>query len=224
MWCLCKSAYEQYKCEIINGNKLYHRFVNGLLYSNQVIDSKNPEDWKRHVENLLTLQELLTDRRDLVERYFQKPSFALADYEQMMNEFNTVDSDVRSQPSVLGHFNEAQFIRITQFVNEKHKDERLFHKIVTVEEIKGLFCCNLKQPLRAGNNSKLALFLNYFLEEGLITWKWQKLIEQHHLLLSSVNARELTSKAISVYLTKAKQRQSGKYRPFLSLVKELAEM
>jgi hypothetical protein len=90
MWSLCKSAYEQYQCEIINGNKLYHRFVNGLLYSNQLIDSTKLQNWECHVNNLLTLQELLTDRKDLVERYFLKPSFDVADFEQMMFEFTPV--------------------------------------------------------------------------------------------------------------------------------------
>ena len=224
MWSLCKSAYEQYQCEIINGNKLYHRFANGLLYSNQLIDSTKLQNWECHVNNLLTLQELLTDRKDLVERYFLKPSFDVADFEQMMFEFDTCEPNTRSIPSALGYFTDAQLMKITQFVNDNHKKERLFYKIVTFEEIKALFSCSLKQPLRAGNNAKLAYFLYMFRDQGLLAYNWQTLIEQHHLLSSSKEAKPLTRHAISSHLSAFRQRQGIGEAWCMSLFQDLAKL
>lgn len=224
MWSLCKSAYEQYQSEIINGGKLYHRFVNGVLYSNQLIDSTKLQDWECHVSNLLTLQELLTDRKDLVERYFLKPSFEVADFEQMMFEFNTCEPNTRSTPSALGYFTDAQLMQITQFVNKHHKDERFFFKIVTFEEIKGLFRCSLKQPLRAGNNAKLAYFLYMLRDQGLLSYNWQTLIEQHRLLSSSKEAKPLTRHAISSHLSAFRKRKGKGDARYMSLFQDLAKL
>ena len=72
IWQLCRTAFEQYKSEIINGEKTYSRYLNDWFYYNLPASGLSEADMKTHFMHVCELRELLEERRDLVDAFFSK--------------------------------------------------------------------------------------------------------------------------------------------------------
>ena len=84
LWQLCRIAYEQYKSEIINGEKAYSRYVNDLFYYHLPVPAMSEVDMRTHFMHVCEIKELLEERRDLVEAFFSKDKFEVKDCQQML--------------------------------------------------------------------------------------------------------------------------------------------
>ena len=155
LWALFRAAHEQYQSEIVNGNKRYHRYVNDFVSYNFPFFGKE-NLIREHVKNINLIYELLTERRDLVDKFIAKTDFSEEDFQQMMVEFNTV----YSEPVYYSHialFSDEQISMITDYLNNH---EKMFVKEVTTSQIKDFFECKLTTPLTVKSLPDFAIFLD----------------------------------------------------------------
>lgn len=170
MWVLYKAAHELYQFEVVGGGKLYNRYVSDFLNSHTYTDRVDAAGMNEHKKNFHIMEELLTAREDLVQKYFMKEKFCDSDYLSMHQEFNTTQrpsipetyrtsgllSNVFiSKPNFQCCFNSVQINLITHSINEAH----LFSIEVFEKEANDLFFCCLKHPLKSACNRRVAFFL-----------------------------------------------------------------
>ena len=189
LWQLCRTAFEQYKSEIINGEKTYSRYLNDWFYYNLLASGLSEADMKTHFMHVCELRELLEERRDLVDAFFSKHKFKKKDFLQMFNLFNS-----------------GKCIQITEFATTTS----LFRDDVTEEDMRNLFECRLQRPLQANNNRNIALFFGALREHGLLPFQWQMILERNKLLSSSANNEPLRASQIRCSLSQAKNPKLGK--------------
>lgn len=232
---LYKTAHELYQSEVIKGRKLYNRYVSDFLNSHTYIDRVNAAGMNEHKKNFCIMEELLTIRKDLVQKYFIKEKLCGTDYLRMHEEFNTTQPSPNSEiPIVSGslpvaftsrpnfqcNFNSVQIRLLMQSVNKAH----LFSTEVTEVEIKALFACCLERPLKSACNRRVAFFFDSLCEHKLISTRWQQVIDKNELILSSAGKNVLlnTSK-LSTALNEAKQNGGCAYRAIELMVLGIAE-
>ena len=200
LWQLYRAAYEQYQCEILNGEKAYHRYVNDFFYSHLPIIVWNEADWQEHTQNVYGLLELLKDRRDLVKAFFSKDVFEKKDFEEMRRLFDTGKS-LNEKPVVLAHLSDKELELITEFVNSKD----IFTMEVTASAMKKLFTCNLEIPLQASNNRNVALFFGALCQYHFIPHRWENIMAKNKLVSSSSDNVPLKASQLSNALSQAKE-------------------
>lgn len=205
LWQLCRIAYEQYKSEIINGEKTYSRFVYDFFYYHLPVSSLSEADMRTHVMHVCEIKELLEERRDLVDVFFSKSEFEEKDCQHMLKLFNSGKS-LEPKTDSLAHFTEEQIVRITEFVIASS----LFRTKVTEEIVRKLFECKLKRPLQANSNRNVALFFGALREHGLLPFQWQLIIERNKLLSSSSNNEPLRASQLRCSLSQARNTKLGR--------------
>ena len=205
LWQLCRTAFEQYKSEIINGEKTYSRYANDWFYYHLPVSGLNEADMKAHFMHVCELRELLEERRDLVDVFFSKDKFDEKDCQKMLNLFNS-GNGIEPEADYLAHFTNEQIARITDFATASS----LFRVEVTEEDIKNLFECKLKKPLQANNNRNIALFFGALREHGLLPFQWQMIMERNKLLSSSSNNEPLRASQLRCSLSQARNPKLGK--------------
>ena len=174
-----------------------------------------------HIKNVSSIYELLTERHDLIRRFFEKEDFTYEDYQTMLQEFNNVEL-VYDCPRQMAWFNDDQIILLVKYINE----EELFDHDIKEQELRGLFSCTLKEPLVARKTTWLLLLLNALSHEKFLVRGWQKLIVENMLLKSNKAKRPITKSAISSNISRKRNIlcQSGsELDPFKSLILKLKE-
>ena len=220
LWALFRAAYEQYQLEIVNGKKLYKRFVNDFISYHLPFFGQDEHLIRMHIRNLSNVYELLTERFDLIEKYFDKDSFVYEDYVAMVKEFNTVER-VFDYSKQMGWFNDDQISLLLNYIN---KEEKIFVKDITESELKGFFACNLEKPLVAKRLSWFLMLLNALAHDKFLVRGWQKLIAGNGLLMSNKSNKPVTKTAISSNIARmrAPLNQNGtELDPFKSLTYKL---
>lgn len=205
LWQLCRIAYEQYKSEIIDGEKAYSRYVNDLIYYHLPVPGMNETDMRTHFMHVCEIKELLEERRDLVEAFFSQDKFEEKDFKQMLYLFNS-GKGIEPQTDYLANFSDRQIECITEFVTSAS----LFRTEATKEIVRELFECKLARPLQANNNRKVALFFGALREHGFLPFQWQMILERHRLLTSSTNNEPLRASQLRCSLSQAKNTKLGK--------------
>lgn len=231
-----KTAHELYQTEVIRGGKLYNRYVNDFLNSHTYTDCVDAAGKNEHNKNFHIMKELLTIRKDLVQKYFAREKLCDSDYSIMHHEFNTTQLSSNSEMSIVSdsfpitftskpdfqcYFNPIQIRLLTQSVNKAH----LFSSDVTEIEITALFACCLKRPLKSACNRKVAFFFDSLCEHKLISTRWQHAIDKNGLILSSSGKNVLlNSSKLSTALNEAKQNGGCAYRTIELYVHRIAEV
>lgn len=220
---LYQTAHELYQSEVIREHKLYNRYVNDFLNSHLYTDYVDAARMNEHKKNFHIMEELLTIRRDLVQRYFTTEKICISDYLIMHQEFNTTqqppNSDIYStscslpatspyKPDFQCCFNSKQIELIAYAANEAH----LFSTEVSEAEIKALFTCCLEHPLKSACNRRVAFFFDVLCEHKLISTRWQHVIDSNRLILSSAKDAFLNSSKLSTALNEAKQNDGCVYK------------
>ena len=200
LWQLCRTAFEQYKSEITNGEKSYHRYVNDFVYYHLPAYGMNEVNMRTHVLHVCTIRELLEERRDLVEEFFSNDIFEERDYQQMFRLFNS-GQNIEPPKDYLAHFSDKQIMHINEFVTATS----LFRAETTEEIIKNMFECRLEKPLQANNNRNVALFFGALRDYGLLPFRWQMIIERNKLIASSTNNEALRASQMRCSLSQAKK-------------------
>ena len=221
LWALFRAAHEQYQSQIVNGNKLYHRFVNDFISYHLPYFGQDEHRIRMHISNVSSLYELLTERHDLINRFFVKENFTYEDCQAMLREFNTVEL-VYDHSRQMAVFNDDQIILLMKFINE----EELFANDIDESELREFFSCTLREPLVARKTTWLLLLLNALAHEKFLVRGWQKLIVDNQLLKSNKARKPITKSAISSNISRKRNVlcQSGsELDPFKGLIKKLKE-
>lgn len=221
LWVLFRAAHEQYQSQIVNGKKLYHRFVNDFISYHLPYFGQDEHRIRMHISNVSSLYELLTERHDLIKRFFVKENFTYEDCQTMLREFNTVEL-VYDHSRQMARFNDDQIILLMKYINE----EKLFDHDIDEFELRGFFSCTLKESLVARKTTWLLLLLNALAHEKLLVRGWQKLIVENQLLKSNKARKPITKSAISSNISRKRNVlcQSGsELDPFKSLIIKLKE-
>ena len=72
LWVFYRTAHELYQSEVIGYGKLYERYVTDFLNSHTYTDRVDAAGMNEHKKNFHIMEELLTVREDLVQKYFTK--------------------------------------------------------------------------------------------------------------------------------------------------------
>jgi hypothetical protein len=150
--------------------------------------------------HVFALKELLEERRDLVDAFFSKDVFEEKDFLLMDALFNKGKNLEEPEPVCLAHFSDGQISLITNFV----RSTSLFKSEVTENSIRDLFECRLQVPLQATVNRYVAIFFGKLREHGLLPYSWQKIMENHKLVSSSVNNEPLRASQLRCGLSQAR--------------------
>lgn len=220
LWTLFRAAYEQYQLEIVNDNKLYDRYVNDFISYHLPVFSNVEEVVRNHFRNIFCLYELLTNRKDLVEKYFIRTVFEVEDFNEMLYSFNHLDYKI-TKSKILASFNEAQIRLITQFANESN----LFVYKVDEKTIDDFFRCNLDNGLIVTNMANILPLLYELSRQKMIPYNWVSLLADNKLLIPQKTMKSSTRMAISSRLTELKDSVvdfPGK--AYINLVQQLKEM
>lgn len=220
LWTLFRAAYEQYQLEIVNDNKLYDRYVNDFISYHLPVFSNVEEVVRNHFRNIFCLYELLTNRKDLVEKYFIRTVFEVEDFNEMLYSFNHLDYKI-TKSKILASFNEAQIRLITQFANESN----LFVYKVDENTIDDFFRCNLDNGLIVTNMANILPLLYELSRQKMIPYNWVSLLADKKLLIPQKTMKSSTRMAISSRLTELKDSVvdfPGK--SYINLVQQLKEM
>lgn len=228
-----KVAYELYQSEVIRSGKLYNRYVSDFLNSHTYTDRIDAIGKNEHKKNFHIMEELLTIRKDLVHKYFAKEKLCDSDFLIMHQEFNTTQqfsifniSNTSGSIQVVDTpkpdfqccFNSVQIRLITHSFNEV----QLFTSNVSEAEVKALFACSLKHPLKSACNRRVAFFFDALCEYKLISARWQRVIDKTGLILSSSKDTLLNSSKLSSALNEAKQNGGCVYRTIALYVQKIA--
>ncbi|WP_270415531.1 hypothetical protein [Bacteroides ovatus] len=180
------------------------------------------------------MEELLTIRKDLVQKYFAKEKLSDSDYSIMHQEFNTTQLSSNSEIPIASEvlpvavtsksnfqccFNSSQIRLISYSVNETH----LFTPDVSEAEMKAFFDCCLEHPLKSVCNRRVAFFFDTLCEHKLISPRWQHIIDKNGLILSSAKNTPLNNSKLSTALNEAKQNDGCVYRTIELRVQKIAE-
>jgi len=218
LWALLCAAYKQYQSEIVNGKKLYHRFVNDFISYHLPFFSEDEHLIRMHIKNVSSIHELLTERFDLIEKHFGKASFVYEDCMAMLKEFNTVEK-VYGHTQQMGWFNDAQILLLVEYINH----EELFDHDVNESELKGLFACSLEKPLIVTNMTWFLLLLNALYYHKFLVRGWQTLIAENQLLMSNKAKKPISKSAISSNISRKKRNTLLEQEPFKELIFKLKE-
>ncbi len=231
---LYRIAHKLYQSEFIKDGKMYHRYVSDFLNSHTYTDCMDAAGKNEHKKNYHIMEELLTVRKDLVHKFFGREYLDDSDYFVIHHEFNTTEPLSSSGVSVNSgtlsgvcipkyefqcYFNSAQIDIIKLCINEV----QLFSTKVSETEVKELFACCLKHPLKSACNRRVAFFFDALCEYKLISPHWQHIIDKNGLILSSTKAALLNSSKLSTALSEVKQNAGCVYRTIKLWVKEVAD-
>lgn len=224
-----------YQSEVVENSKLYNRYVRDFLNSHTYTDCVDAAGLNEHNKNFHIMEELLTYRQDLVQKYFAREKLCDSDYSIMHQEFNTTQPSSNAdmpivsnslpdvftaKPNFQCYFNSVQIKLIAHSVNEAH----LFSSDVTEKAIKALFDCCLEHPLKSACNRRVAFFFDSLCGHKLISARWQHVISENGLILSSSGKNVLLNNSkLSTALNEAKQNGGCGYRIIELMVLRIAE-
>ena len=232
LWMFYKTAHELYQSEVIGEKKMYNRYVKDFLNSHTFTDYVDAVRKNEHKKNFHIMEELLINRKDLVQKYFAREKLCDSDYSIMHHEFNTTQLSSSSEVSDTSYsvpkachskmdfqcsFSFKQIKLITHCANKAH----LFSSVVSEAEVKALFTCCQKLPLKSACNRRVAFFFDALSEQKLISARWQHVIDKNGLILSSAKNVLLNSSKLSTALNEAKQNYGCVYRTIELHIREI---
>lgn len=229
LWELYETAYAEFQTQFVTGRKTYRRYVTDFISFNLLIDSSDISSWKQHTMNINSMFDLLTNRKDLVLKYFSQDGLTRQEFMKLHQEFNTTETVAEESndygaadyvPTSLSYFNDIQLSLIADMVNEAH----LFASDVSIEDMELFFSCSLDRPLQVSNNGLAALFLDCLRSEHLISHNWQKLIADYQLLCSYKTRKVLKRTDISSSLSEYRNRHPQTLKAFANFAKKLKSM
>ncbi len=233
LWSLCEAAYTQYKNEVIGFGKLYDRYADDFLNSHSFSGNLDAASMNEHRKNFGIMTELLRKRKDLVEKYFRNGNFGFEAFQALHKELDTTVAPTvmghgqektllpkpdRPKPSFQCFFNKIQLSLIANYANEA----QLFSTPVTPEDMERFFASASTEPLKAANNRRVVVFLDAMCDMNLICRRWQHVIAENLLLVSSVTDRPLKVSNLSSALNEAKAEPRCIYDTIRKMVEQIA--
>ena len=86
---MLREAYDLYQVEVVNQGKLYQRYADDFVYSHEFHDDLDAWSKNEHQKNYRILDSLLSNRRDLIELFFNKENISESELIELLHLFNT---------------------------------------------------------------------------------------------------------------------------------------
>lgn len=191
-------AMAQYQVSVLTHKVIYPLFVDDFINSHTHSNAKDAVSQNEHLVNIGRMKMLLTNRKDLVEKYFPA-NHDLESFLKCMEEFMLVQQSAIANVDFECHLEESVISVIVDAAN----DIPLFKTRVTREDIFELFneCKLISTPLTARNNGSLSYFLCQLSNAGIISCNYQKVAAVNRLFLSSSGKKTIEQSDLSSALT-----------------------
>ena len=189
-----------FRVAVIEYGIAYDRFRDDFINSHRFHDDDDTDSRNDHRVNLGRIEALLMYREDLVREYdsrgTDRGSFLACMEEFMMEK----DFQVKTRfTNFECHLNSRALKVLTEAVN----DIPVFKRNLTVQEVAAFFneCRNIsEEPLIANRNEVFVYFLSMLHFHSVISDRYQSVISDRHLVLSSSGRKYLTRKDLSTAL------------------------
>ncbi len=190
-----------FRVAVIEYGIAYDRFRDDFINSHRFHDDDDTDSRNDHQVNLGRIGALLMYREDLVREYVSRGTDR-GNFITCMEEF-MLEKDFRVKTRFTNfecHLNSRALKVLTEAVN----DIPLFKRNLTVEEVAAFFneCRSLSdEPLIANRNEVFVYFLSMLHFHSVISDRYQSVISDRHLVLSSSGRKYLTRKDLSTALS-----------------------
>ena len=185
-----------YRTAVVENGFSYERFREDFINSHTFHDSADADSRNDHLVNLGRIGSLLLTRKDLVRKY---SDLDLTD-EQFLSCMREFMLEAMRKKSRALNFECELSTSSLKTIMQAANDIPLFKSDVSLSDMRRLFNKsgqNYKDPLIANNNEVLAYFFSMLNFHGIICNKYQSVIANNHLVLSSSGRRYLTQPDIS---------------------------
>ena len=201
---LLHEAYDLYQVEVVNQGKLYQRYADDFVYSHEFHDAIDAWSKNEHQKNYRILDSLLTNRRDLVENYFNKSKISETELREMLTLFNTTlpssntfvaRKKVRetSDLNLCSCLDNDDLSILARCCNEA----QIFSEVINTNDLLSLLDGKLSMPLHSRNNRLVAFFFDQLSIYNLIIRNWQNVLAHQRSIVSSTGKDTLTQKSLS---------------------------
>ena len=197
-------AYDLYQVEVVNQGKLYQRYADDFVYSHEFHDAIDAWSKNEHQKNYRIVDSLLSNRRDLIESYFNRDTVNDADLMEMIRQFNTTLPSSNSFVArtrvreASGHnlcscLDNDDLIILARCCN----DAQIFNEVIHADDLLSLLDGKMAMPLHSRNNRLVAFFFDQLSLYNLIIRNWQNVLAQQRCIVSSTGKGTLTQKSLS---------------------------
>lgn len=188
-------AMAQYRLLVLQNKFIYPLFVEDFINSHTFCDLPDNFSRNQQLVNLGRIRMFLTERKDLIEKYLPE-RHDMHTFFRCMEEF-MVEYSASCPVSDFQCFIDDKTIEV---IVEAANDIPLFTRTVTSNDICSLFNeCRYSSNgvLVARHNAVLTYFLCLLSNDGIISNRYQKVISDKKLILSSRRGRALDQNAMS---------------------------
>ena len=201
---MLREAYDLYQVEVVNQGKLYQRFADDFVYSHEFHDAIDAWSKNEHQKNYRIIDSLLSNRRDLIESYFNKESVNDADLMEMIHLFNTTIPSTHSfvartkvrevsDINLCSCLDNEDLINLASCCNEA----QIFNEVISADDLHSLLDGKIIMPLHSRNNRLVAFFFDQLSIYNLIIRNWQNVLAHRRCIVSSTGKSTLTQKSLS---------------------------
>ena len=197
-------AYDLYQVEVVNQGKLYQRYADDFVYGHEFHDAIDAWSKNEHQKNYRIVDSLLSNRRDLIETYFNKDTVNDADLMEMIHLFNTTlpssNSFVpRTKIRETSDFNLCSCLDNDDLIILARccNDAQIFNEVINASDLLSLLDGEMTMPLHSRNNRLVAFFFDQLSLYNLIIRNWQNVLAHQRCIVSSTGKNTLTQKSLS---------------------------
>lgn len=225
-----------YREEVQRGGKLFNLFVRDFLNLHHHIDRRDAKGLNEHRKNIGVVEDLLTNREDLLIRFAQIEVPEDGQLQNMLHLYytttppegmvgqllNSTENFPVHPPSLGCCLNGDQMSLIAHCVNEAH----LFEEVVDASTIHSLLEGKLTIPLHSRNNRLLAFFFDQLFRHGFIVSRWEHLLGQAGSILGPKGRIPLKHSQFANALTHARSNPNSiqeKIRQYIDKVAQMGE-
>jgi len=190
-----------FKIAVLEYGVSYDRFREDFINSHTFHDDEDADSRNDHLVNLGRIGALLSLREDLVRTYSSKGTDR-GSFFTCMEEF-MLEKDLRIKTRFT-NFECHLDARALKVMTEAVNDIPLFKRNLTVQEVDALFNdCETPSdgPLVANRNEVFVYFFSMLHFHSVISDRYQSVIADRHLVLSSSGRKYLTRKDLSTALS-----------------------
>lgn len=197
-------AHDLYQVEVVNQGKVYQRYADDFVYSHEFHDAIDAWSKNEHQKNYRIVDSLLSNRRDLIESYFNKEDVNDAELMEMIHQFNTTLPSSHSfvartklrkasDMNLCSCLDDDDLIILARCCNEA----QIFKEDINADDLHSLLDGKIIMPLHSRNNRLVAFFFDQLSIYNLIIRNWQNVLAHQRCIVSSTGKTTLSQKSLS---------------------------
>lgn len=203
---------------MIADGKRYSRYVDDFINSHRYINCDNAVCRNCHEMNIHIVKGLLTECAHFIEPLFRASDFSFEECVELRRQYDSVeplptpivhrnDGLVKAPPLSFGcNFTQEQMTGIVSCANTYH----LFCvSMLCVEDMEALFSCKEGFHIRVNNLRHVVILFDALLENSLIQFRWQSVLDKGRFLQSKDGSRFITASNLSSALSAVRNNKTA---------------